>query len=495
MSKSTILESKKFISAFTVLLSMLFAAALRQAPLFSSNQNTYLLQGVAQALGAPLSNDWLANQTDHIPLFTWLIKTSYLISPLSFYLYHYLLTAILAFSLYKISKHHDDSPTSANSLAIFFLLTFLAERTLGVLSGVAGQYILGNIFQPSVFGVLLLASIACFQGGKHLSALFCCLLAAYFHPTYILQAAFLILTYQFILLKTKRLNYILLLGLIALLAISPLLYSLYDSFGRLPPEVIKRSQEILVYERIPHHALVNEWLSSKKTAFSFVLITLAIIAYRRKRDVVLLLTIPALLSIIFVLIADLTNNLTMLLLFGQRSSVWLVPLASSLLIIRLCSQIQWHSVLNLPNSLVLLCAVSAMVVFSIRGVSGTAREHHEKANHELYKVLASLNFSNGSLLVPPNREDIRLNAKVPIFVDWKSHPYKANEVIEWHSRIALARKFYESSEMVKATEILKKINAVEAIRYVITDSSHLIRDCHPIYQNEEIQIYQIDKCF
>jgi hypothetical protein len=495
MNKSKILESKKFLSAFTVLLSMLFAAAMTQASLFSSNQNTYLLQGTAQALGAPLSNDWLANQTDHIPLFTWLIKTSYLISPLSFYLYHYLLTAILAFSLYKISKYHDDSAASANSIAIFFLLTFLAGKILGVLDGVAGQSLLGYIFQPSVFGVLLMVSIACFQGGKNLSALFYCLLAAYFHPTYILQAAFLILTYQFILLKTKRLDYIFLLGLIALIAISPLLYSLYDSFGRLPPEVIKRSQEILVYERIPHHALVNEWFSSKKTAFSFALITLAVIAYRRNRDIVLLLTIPALISIIFVLIANFTNNLTMLLLFGQRSSVWLVPLASSLLIIKLSSQIQWHSVLNLQKSLVLLCAVSAMTVFSIRGVSDTAREHYKKANHELYKVLASLDYSNGSLLVPPNHEDIRLNAKVPIFIDWKSHPYKANEVIEWHSRVLLAKEFYESSEIARAAQILNKINEVEPIRYVITDSSRLIGDCHPIYQNEEIQIYQKDKCF
>ena len=474
---------------------MLFAGTLTQASLFSSNQNMYLLKGIAQALGAPLSNDWLANQTDHVPLFTWLIKTSYLISPLSFYLYHYLLAAILAFSLYKISKYHDDSSASANSIAIFFLLSFLAGKFFGVFDGVARQYILGNIFQPSVFGVLLIASIACFQGGRHLSALFYCLLAAYVNPTYILQAAFLILTYQFILLKTKRLNYIFLLGLIALLAISPLLYSLYDSLGRLPPEVIKRSQEILVYVRIPHHALVNEWLSSKTTAFSFALIALTVIAYRRNRDIVLLLTIPALLSIIFVLIAHFTNNLTMLLLFGQRSSVWLVPLASSLLIIRLSSQIQWHSVLNLQKSLVLICAVLAMTVFSIRGVSDTAREHYKKANHELYKVLASLDYTNGSLLVPLNREDIRLNAKVPIFIDWKSHPFKANEVIEWHSRVLLVREFYESREIASAAQILNKINAVEPIRYVMTVHHHLIKDCHPIYQNEEIQIYQIDKCF
>lgn len=498
MNKSTILEHKKFLSTLTILLSMLFAASLKQAPLFFSNQNSYLLRGVAQASGLPLSNDWLANQTDIFPLFTLLVKYSYSISPLSFYFYHYLLATILAFSLYKISKYHEYTATDANSMAIFFVLIFLAGKFFSVFDGVAGQYILGNVFQPSVFGVLLIVSIACFQSGKHLWALFFCLLAAYFHPTYILQVAFLIFTYQVILLKTQRLKYIFLFGLLALLAILPLLYSLHDSFGRLPLEMIKRSQEIMVYDRIPHHAVVNEWLSHKKTLISLSLITIAVIIYRRNRDVVLLLTIPALLSITFVLIADLSSNLTMLLLFGQRSSTWLVPLASSLLIMRCASQIQWCNVINLPKILVLFCALSAMTVFSIHGLTDTIQKHYKKTElevYEVYKVLASLDYSNGSLLIPPNREDIRLNGKVPIFVDRKSLPFKANEVIEWHSRLLLAREFYDSREITSAAQILKKINVIEKIRYVITDSPHLIGSCNPIYQNKETQIYEIDKCF
>lgn len=489
------LDSKKFLGAFAILFSILFAIALKQAPLFFSNQNLYLLKGVAQAAGLPLSNDWMANQTDHIPLFTWFVKNSYLISPISFYFYHYLLGAILVFSLYKISKHHNDSSTNVYSVAIFFFLIFLGSKLFGVLDGVAGQYIYGNIFQPSVLGVLLVVSITCFQCGKYLCAMFCCLLAAYFHPTYILQAAFLIFTYQVILFKTKRLNYILFFGLLAFLAILPLLYSLYDTFGRLPPEMIKRSQEILIYERIPHHALANEFLPTKRFAISLALFTLAVIIYRRNRNVVLLLTIPGLLSAIFSLIAHFTNNFTMLLLFGQRSSVWLVPLASSLLIMRLASQIQWHSVLNLPKILVLFSPLLAMTVFAILGLSDLIREHQKNTNVELYKVLASFDYSNGSLMVPLDRENIRLNAKVPIFVDRKSHPFRANEVIEWNSRILLVKEFYDSRGEANTRQILNKINAIEKIRYVITDSKDLIRNCNPIYQNKETKIYQIEKCF
>src|SRR5437867_3502248 len=47
-----------------------FALAHTQSPLFFSNQNQYLLHGLADAGYGHLSHDWLANTKDPTPLFS-----------------------------------------------------------------------------------------------------------------------------------------------------------------------------------------------------------------------------------------------------------------------------------------------------------------------------------------------------------------------------------------------------------------------------------------
>lgn len=375
LNKNILLKAGRKRLTIAVCLSLLFAGALQRAPLFTSNQNTYLLKGVSEAIGEPLSNDWLTNQTDHIRLFSWLTKISFKTSPTLFYIYHALLSFVLIFSLYLIAEQVSGASNSYSSTANFFLLFFLAERYFSVFSGVAGQYILGAFFQPSDFGVFLIASIAFFCFDRHVIAILCCLLAAYFHPTYTLQAGFLTLTYQAIMIQKKSFRCAIGIGVIALIAISPLLYHLYDSFGGLSPAIVKRAQEILVYERIPHHAVISEWLLSRQTVFALALLSSAIFVYRQDRNIVLLITVPLALSFGFIALAAITNNLTMLLMFGQRSSVWLIPLTASLLIGRIAFEIKWHQVFNLSIRGLLILTIFIMVILSIRGTLRTITLH------------------------------------------------------------------------------------------------------------------------
>ncbi len=486
-------QQKNLIWAFC--LSLLFALAIQQAPLFSSNQNTYLLKGIADAIGNPLATDWLANQTDHIVLFSLLTTVSFKISPFLFYVYHAFLATIFVFSLYLISARFQTKPASIQSTATFFFLLFLAAKTLSIFKGLAGQYILGSIFQPSVFGVFLLVSIAffCFEG--YLAAILCILLSAYFHPTYILHAGFLTFTYQVILVSEKKFRYAIFFGLFALIAILPLLYSLYDTFGNLPSTVIRRSQEILVYERIPHHALTNSWLLSKKTILGFGLLGAAIFVYRKNQMVLLILAIPLVLSIAFVAIADISNNLSMLLMFGQRSSVWLIPLAASLLIARFTTDIDLCHLLNISKERLLIISILFMITASTLGVVKTTIGHFKVNDNKIYSALASLNYSDGALLIPPSRHDIRLNARVPIFVDWKSHPYKGDEVIEWYARVLLARQFYDASTIEEKRLAIYKIRDKQKLNFILTGLDQPLVSCSPIYEDNEFFIYDARKCF
>jgi hypothetical protein len=77
---------------------LLFAGANYQWPLFSSNQNTYFLSGLAHAGFGHLSSDWLAQQTDPVPVFSALVSLVHgLGGHWMFYVLHGLLAAIYLF--------------------------------------------------------------------------------------------------------------------------------------------------------------------------------------------------------------------------------------------------------------------------------------------------------------------------------------------------------------------------------------------------------------
>ena len=479
-----------------ICLSFLIAIAFSTDPLFTANQNIYLLQGIAKAVGPPLANDWLANQTDHLFLFTWLTKVTYLISPKLFYFYHVLLSFILIFSLYIISKKLTGIDVSNSLIIFYFFLFFLATKFFSILNGLAGQYILGSYFQPSAFGVFLAASVAFFIFKKYFVAIFCCLIASYFHPTYILQAAFLTLTYQLILFKSGNIKYALYLGIFALIAISPLVYFLHNDFGNISSKILTKSNEILVYYRIPHHTLFINWYLTNHSLLGLATLTATIIIYRNNHNIILLIVIPLILSIIFFTFANLTNNLTMLLLFGQRASVWLMPLSASLLLIRLVKITRWEHYFNLPIKILSIITILIIFILSILGFNKTIQDYHDKNKNELYSFLASLDYNDGILLSPTDRMNVRLNAKVPIFVDFKSHPYRGDEVIEWHARILLSNKFYNSSSTIEEKIlVLGEINAKQKLKYILLDSDEPIKNCIPIYKDNNSIVYDAKKCF
>ena len=120
-------------------LSLLFSLGLPQQPLFSTNQNTYFLGGIASVVGEPLASDWLANQTSHLSIFSWLVSTSYKVFPNIFYIYHALLGTILMFSLYVISARFQPRLEQKLSTVVFFCLMYLISVRYPILSGIAGQ--------------------------------------------------------------------------------------------------------------------------------------------------------------------------------------------------------------------------------------------------------------------------------------------------------------------------------------------------------------------
>src|SRR5262249_60868936 len=126
--------------------------------------------------------------------------------------------------------------------------------------GLAGQYVLGFGLQPSVFGVFLLASINAFLRNRPWLAATLACLAGIMHSTYLLGAAILILAYQIILVRDRQIRKAILLGLWALLLVSPVVIYNVIAFAPTSPEIFAEAQLILCHFRIPHHAQIRRWL-------------------------------------------------------------------------------------------------------------------------------------------------------------------------------------------------------------------------------------------
>ena len=485
----------KGVGPTAAIMSGLFAISHKQWPLFSSNQNTYLLEAIAAAVGEPFASDWLANQTSNIPVFSWFAKASYEIYPNIFYIYHFVLAYVLIFSLYKISSYFQPKLKHQVPTVLFFTsITFLNYINIPILQGVAGQYILGNGFQPSAFGVFLLASVAFFLHEKYTLTILCCLISAYFHPTYVLQVGILVFTYQLILVGSKNYKLAINIGLLALLLIFPIVYFVLSTFGNSAPEMTSIAQRILVMERIPHHALPGEFLLNKLTAFCLVMIGLALLIGRDKSEFLKIISIPFCLSVIIVLTAFLTDSHFIMLLFGQRSSVWLVPISSAYIIARLCTEVEWDKLFRINKIYLLTTFIVFMAFLSTYEVFKKSANHFSHKSTQLFSALSQLNYRKGVLLVPLREEDIRLNALVPIFVDWKSHPYKAEEVIEWFDRANLARAFYQSESVIERLSAFNRIQAKENISYILSDINNPIDGCLSYIEVGFFIVYDVQNC-
>jgi hypothetical protein len=97
--------------------------------------------------------------------------------------------------------------------------------------GLAGQYILGSMFQPSMFGVLLIVAVCLFVRGWTFAAAACAALAAVMHSTYLLPAGMLVLGMMTALAGERRFGQALGMGTVALALVLPVIAYVLFEFG------------------------------------------------------------------------------------------------------------------------------------------------------------------------------------------------------------------------------------------------------------------------
>jgi len=481
-----------------LLWSLLFAIAYSQSPLYTSNQNQYFLHGFAQAGIGYLNRDWLANTLDPTPLFSILVGLTlrFLRADVLFYIYYALLMGVYLFGLLAIAKliYPQGLERNEGSIILFALLflvhsaglRFALARLLGanwtyvLEDGVADQRMLGPVFQPSVFGVFLLVSVVLFLHQRPYLAVLSAVLAAIFHSTYILPAGMLTFTYMLILWKEQRaLRQPLLVGVLGLLTVSPILVYSLSVFSGTTGEISANARHILVNLRIPHHALVSQWLDAT-VGVKLVLIASALYLVRKTR-LFLVLLIPTLLGIGLTLAQVFLKNDALALLFPWRISVLILPVSVCVILACLVDGV-------LSKKARLLRLVVAFSLAMIMGcvLVGGARFwldlQRKQAGPEqaLFAYVAEDKLPGETYLIPVKMQDFRLATGAPAYIEFKSIPYKDGEVLEWDRRISIANRFYEQPDCALLPALQR-----EGITHVVVEA-----ESHPHHCPGLTKVYQ-----
>jgi Domain of unknown function (DUF6798) len=492
-------------TAVFLLWTCLFAGAYAQSPLYTSNQNQYFLHGLARAGFGQLSQDWLANTLDPTPVFSWLVGMTYRLAHLEalYYVYYALLMGVYFFCLLGIAFRLFDLGASRSrklALAGLVLLVhsaafrFALSRSLGVNweyileDGIADQRMLGPVFQPSVFGVLLLVSVWQYLQRRPFLAVCAAALSAVFHPTYLLGAG--ILTGAYLLDMWLDEPYTLkplVVGATALAVVSPVLIYVLRSFGGGSSEMAEEARQILVAFRIPHHTLVGTWLDA--TVFVKIALILAALVVIRRSALFrpLLFAFVAILSLSLLQIG--LNSSVLALLFPWRLSILLVPLATTSLLaegLRRLPDNRWTGPALDTISVVLILACFAIGLLRFKLDLDRKAANPEQA---IYHYVYARNSSGDTYLTPVKMQDFRLETGAPAYVDFKSIPYQDSDVLEWYRREQLADNFYKN----KDCGLLNGL-AQEGVTRVVIELQETPIACPqlmPVYQDSEYGLYAL----
>jgi Domain of unknown function (DUF6798) len=250
---------------------------------------------------------------------------------------------------------------------------------------------------------------------------------------------------------------------------------------------------------MPQHAKVTSWFGHA-VPLQITVVVLAIYMMRRTKLFWILL-LPLLAAMLLTIAQVITGNKGLALLFPWRISVFLVPIASSIVLASIVSaafELLGKSLRGIgPKMIEILQAIVFFAIILI-GFFGALRTvsclNGSREGVTRYTRFVTRTIRPGHLyLVPPDMESFRLAARVPVFIDFRSHPYKGTEVVEWFHRIQIANEFYAASGQ-SACSRLENIADKYGTTHVILRSDRPIPNCgsvHELYRDSMVRIYEL----
>jgi hypothetical protein len=234
--------------------------------------------------------------------------------------------------------------------------------------------------------------------------------------------------------EQRSLRQVIVYGLLALGLVAPAIGYLLSSF--IPPS--GAAQQILVEFRLPAHTDPNLWIDIT-TLVKLGLVGLALAA-ARKTSLFPILLFSLVIGLGLSLLQFVLDSPGLALLFPWRVSTYLVPLASAILLATLIQRLVktipvWTSYVGIVS-----LAALGMISFGLK-----LQEQRELASKPVLEHVQATAGDGDLFLIPPKMQDFRLDSLAPAFADFKSIPYRSDEVLEWHQRNRMLDWFYRDT--------------------------------------------------
>ena len=91
-------------------------------------------------------------------------------------------------------------------------------------------------------------------------------------------------------------------------------------------------------------------------------------------------------------------------------------------------------------------------------------------------------------VIPVNLQRFRLHARAPIYVDFKSIPYKDTDVIEWHRRLLLAQSLQERIDAGGSVDELRGLGITHVVRPA---GSLPVKGVKKLYEDDSYRVYRL----
>ena len=484
-----IIKEKEII--LYLILSILFAITIQQFPFFKGN-SLHLLHAIKEFGTNKLQDDWIANQTNHLPVFVYLNNIFLQFFPVkTLHVIHFSLLVICSLFIFLICRNEFQNLSRTSLSLLWFSIFIIIYHEHSFFGGLAGQDIINEGYQPASFGVLFYCGIYLFLIRKYFFSIFLICLSASFHPSYILHSGLLSFGFCFYLLLEREFKPLIRLIIFYIILILPITLYIILNFLLLDKELIQMGQNILV-ERIPHHALIENWFSYKDF-FSILIYLISLLIIYKNKKIFVPLTIFGISSILLSTLQFLTENNTLALTFPWRASVFLMPLSSMIIISFLLNKF-----FSNKNNMNLFSVSLFIIVFSFFfGKNHFVKNDNQKFYSKL-ELVKEINVNYDTIeriLIPINISYIRMNTGLPIFIDWKHHAFKYDEIIMWKKRIDLVQKFYQTSIFEKQKEILININKIDYISHILIEKKQLKPKCLNLIDHKIFALINANTCY
>jgi hypothetical protein len=316
--------------------------------------------------------------------------------------------------------------------------------------------------QPSVIGVGLLTSVAAWANDRPRLAVALAAGVNLIHSTYLLPSGLLVLGYLLAEARRTGLRSAISLGALGLGIVLPVLVSILLRF---PPgsEGFAEAQRILVDVRIPHHARPARWFDVI-AGVQLLGIALGLVSARRWNTALPLL-VATLGGLVLSLAAIASENPTLALLFPWRLTALLIPITTITFLSVLARRTPWSDTPWAHGCVAILAVGAAAAVYAgnlgyheptgENAAMEYVREHRQPG--EVYLVPARFPkpttsrgvFSNTFAPAPKPTAIVyfemarfRLATGAALYIDFKSIPYRADEVLEWHRRVKRCEQWF-----------------------------------------------------